>query len=683
MIYSRRFVSGGTTADSVLIDPTLARVWIGRLCGVLAVAALFISGWGFRWQQEQRFEIPYLGWNGMAVGAVLLGAAVWLLRPSLDHFQVASPDTTQTDYKIGWPVTLAGVAMLAIFAGVNGHPLLRFLPISPHIQMALFIAGIGLVTWGMGGFQVRRGSWNIRLDWALLVVMLLGLGLRLWGLGETVHILIDELDSPRGVLNLRDLSNQRILDPLNYIAHFTYIFAYFQNPLMQLPGVDFFTGIRLVSVVFGTLTIPAVYGLGRALFDRRLALLAAAVLAFFPAHIHFSRLSMNNIADPLFGTLAFAGLVWGLRYHSQKAYVLGGVCLGLTSYFHESGRLLFLALAISWLGWVILTNRPRRHVRGLLLFTVSAILVASPYYYTAYMTENSGTPRFDSEGIRLYYLRKEISEEGLIEPLRRHWQEGQGRAVYHTIYSPDESKFYYGGNTAIIPWYVVPFYLMGLFYLLWRCRSGGALIWFWIVGGLVGIGLLVSPGWTARFVALFPAMAVGIAAGMRYPLEMIWPERGRKLLAFITLSLVVVTGAAQLWHYYGDHMTLYNRQVRMQMHDFASAQEVAAELAPNALLIYIADQMVYTPVLDYHIALRYPDMNYLVWRYDELNQAKLAELPLDRPLAFAFEPNAYYPDKIWEVMQEFPLAGPYYSRYPSIPVDRQYEVYLYIPAANE
>jgi 4-amino-4-deoxy-L-arabinose transferase-like glycosyltransferase len=61
--------------------------------------------------------------------------------------------------------------------------------------------------------------------------------------------------------------------------------------------------LRLQAAIFGTLSILAAYALTRLLWGRRPALIAAALLATYHFHIHFSRNAMNNIYDALFSML--------------------------------------------------------------------------------------------------------------------------------------------------------------------------------------------------------------------------------------------------------------------------------------------------------------------------------------------------------------------------------------------
>src|SRR5690606_22371640 len=118
----------------------------------------------------------------------------------------------------------------------------------------------------------------------------------------------------------------------NFLS-FTSTFAALRYEVGHFVG-HHLSALRWPSLIVGTLTIPATYWLCRGLFDKSSAVVVALVLASFPPHIHYSRIGMNNIAEPLFGTLALAALAHAIKTQQRGYYALAGAALGLTQYFY-------------------------------------------------------------------------------------------------------------------------------------------------------------------------------------------------------------------------------------------------------------------------------------------------------------------------------------------------------------
>lgn len=137
--------------------------------------------------------------------------------------------------------------------------------------------------------------------------------------------------------------------------------------------------VRLTSAVAGALTVVAVYFLGRAMFDRTTAVLAALYLAASHYHIHMSRIALNNVWDGLFGTLAILGLWYGWRSGRRVGFILCGLALGLGQYFYVSIRPLPILFLI-WAAVAFWRQRPlfRERFHGLVLAALIAFVVFLP-----------------------------------------------------------------------------------------------------------------------------------------------------------------------------------------------------------------------------------------------------------------------------------------------------------------
>ncbi len=164
------------------------------------------------------------------------------------------------------------------------------------------------------------------------------------------------------------------------------LFFYLAGGMMRLIGNSVFT-LRLTSAFVGILTIAAVYWLGMELLrDRRVALLAAALLAVSFWHLLFSRLGFRAITQPLLQALTTAALLRGVRRRQWRWLALAGVFLGLTAYTYLAARLFPAALLVAALPLLFNQSTYRRRWPQLMLTAVIGLLILSPLlsYFVAH-----------------------------------------------------------------------------------------------------------------------------------------------------------------------------------------------------------------------------------------------------------------------------------------------------------
>ena len=163
------------------------------------------------------------------------------------------------------------------------------------------------------------------------------------------------------------------------------LFFYGAGLLARLLGHGIFS-LRLTAAFMGLLTVAATYWLGRVMqLDRRVALLAALLLATSFWHLLFSRLGFRAISQPLMQALA-VGFIWtalpppGAPVRWRRA-VLAGICLGLVAYTYLAARLFPIALFIGLLPFLNpLMVRPwQRHPQVILaLIGLVALVILAP-----------------------------------------------------------------------------------------------------------------------------------------------------------------------------------------------------------------------------------------------------------------------------------------------------------------
>jgi|FLYN01.1.fsa_nt_gi 4-amino-4-deoxy-L-arabinose transferase-like glycosyltransferase len=477
---------------------------------------------------------------------------------------------------------LLGVIGLAELIWVNTFPLSTSQRIADSVdtQHLLLVTSISLIVAGLGRASLPRRlpaiNWGIVLP--VLAITLLGLAVRFWQLHYTTRFFIDEWFFANNIRYLWSWRYIPLTAPFDGVAAEPFLFQYWQSITVELFGRNF-VGLRGASAIIGTLTIPAVYLLGRTLFDRKTALLGALLLATFPPHLHFSRIGLSEIAMAFFGAASFAFLARGVIANRRFDYALGGALLGMTHYFHEGGKYLFTPVAALWLAGVWLICRPSISLRNALYAALACALVALPIYTSLLAGQKSLAARMVDNGAGLngaYW--QQLFDSG---DFREHLIQHVAPPFLIYVQRPDNTLFYAGGTPLMLA-FVAPAFMLGLFYALRRWyRPGPMLLLLWVVATSLGNTLLVDSSNAARFVVAFPALMLLAAAGIRYTLPLIWPEQQEgeqkleeraplyaRLLTvpnvqfLVMLALAVGIAAAQVDYYFNQHIPAYNQQFR-------------------------------------------------------------------------------------------------------------------------
>ncbi len=633
---------------------------------------------------------------------------------------------------VHWLAFALGVVYLALLAEISANlfqnPL--FANVSHHIQFALFVVGVIFITWGLGGGRFRphpkpvhaaflplsrqwRGGWGVRIS--ILLITLLAFAVRFYEIGDAVHHLVDEIHFSTAVAYfwIAPEFNVPLLAPFGSITAFPWLYPYLQFGAVNIFGRDL-EGLRAVSAVMGTLTIPALYLLARTLFDRKTALLAALLLATFPPHMNFSRLGLNNTADPLFGTLALAFLARGLKDGRRMNFAIGGAAFGLTQYFYEGGRFLYLFLICLWLIWVILMGRRdwlesvrtgftnrwlirrflRRHAltdnaaqdtrvsapplhrmerglggevkRGIITFLVTAALIAAPVYYTLYAHHKPFSPRMDIVGVGGSYWMRAIASGG-----GQTAQDHLLTPFLTFVYLPEQA-LYYGGQHPMILEVFVPLFLLGIAYALWRWRGPGILLLSWIALTCVGNSLMAYSAIYARYVVVFPALALLMALGLRAVVPLILPTwLNARLGAVLMSGAALAIAAIQIGFYFGPHLQFYNQQIR-PIPDDEDALFRSVPFPPGTMIHLVTDEKIADSYVYGLLGYLADHLTVAIIHPNELTPEFFASLPRSVDHAFYVEPLDTATPPL--LAQHFTLQPPAYSPF-NVPREKQYVLY--------
>lgn len=162
---------------------------------------------------------------------------------------------------------------------------------------------------------------------ALFVIGLLALGLRIWGI-DNESLWLDEATS----LNIARMSLANL--DLYLLKSDVHPPLYFVLLHFWLEGGESIVYLRLLSVLAGVLTIPAFYLMGKELFDERVSLIAVLFLAISPFHIYYSQMVRSYTLFTLFTVLSFYCLLRAADENKGGWWELYAVCALASLYTH-------------------------------------------------------------------------------------------------------------------------------------------------------------------------------------------------------------------------------------------------------------------------------------------------------------------------------------------------------------
>lgn len=175
--------------------------------------------------------------------------------------------------------------------------------------------------------------------------------------------------------------------------------------------------LRIVAAICGILTIPGIYLLGKELWNRRVGLVTAALLAGSFWHLVFSRIGFRAIMVPLILTWSLYVLLVGvrrIRAHQQYGWALtalGGALAGLGLHTYISFRISVLTFAVVGLALIWKAQDARKRIfGGLVLAGVSALIVAAPLLH--YFATHPGSFSGRSEQVSVFNSERPLYDIG-------------------------------------------------------------------------------------------------------------------------------------------------------------------------------------------------------------------------------------------------------------------------------
>jgi len=381
----------------------------------------------------------------------------------------------------------------------------------------------------------------------LLLVIAMATVLRFWALGHIPPGLYHD-EAFNGLDALGVLGGER---PVFFEANngreplFIYLLALSVAVLGRSPGA-----IRMVAALLGTFTIPATYLMAKAMFNRRIGLLAAAITGLTLWHVNLSRIGFRAVAMPLLVALALWQLRLGLKDGNRRHFLAGGLLYGLTFYTYLAARFTIVALAAFGL-YLILVKGWRLEVggwrRGALTFVLAALVVLAPLM--VYVATHGGA--FLGRIGQVSMFNPAINEGDFWGTLLRH----VGKTL---LMFTNRGDFIPRHNVPLRPVFdpvLSAFFLLGLILGLIRFpqRAEHAFVLIWLAVMILPTVLAEDAPHFLRSVGVLPVAFVVPAIG----LDALWrvlEKRTTATVAVGAVALALVFGLGDTTiDYFGDH----------------------------------------------------------------------------------------------------------------------------------
>jgi 4-amino-4-deoxy-L-arabinose transferase-like glycosyltransferase len=322
-------------------------------------------------------------------------------------------------------------------------------------------------------------------------------------------------------------------------------------------GQTFFA-IRMVSALEGTLAILFAFLLARELFNKKVALMAAAFLAAFPYHLQFSRIGVNNVVDSLMVCLILWLVLRAIRKGGLEDYVIAGLATGLTFYTYVGSRLV-LGLAILVFAYAAIRRKGflKSHLLHLGFFVLGSAIAIAPLAFYFIRHPDIFMTRLGQESIFINHwltLQAERSGQSVAYLLWRQFTD----TVLVYISQPALGNFFNSPN----PYLTVLgsfFFLFGLAYAFLRFTRLEMIAlqaWFWSVVFLGGV-LTTSPPANTRLIMTAPAVAILLALGIEQFMGILARIRivNTTWQAALSILVLVILGFQNIFFYFGVYRT--------------------------------------------------------------------------------------------------------------------------------
>lgn len=384
-------------------------------------------------------------------------------------------------------------------------------------------------------------------------IILLGLVIRFYNLGNLPRI----IDGDEGVLGLfaQSTTSGHYANPFALWENFGAVYLQAVNVAIWFFGNNAFA-LRILPAISGTLAIPALYLLARQITGKRVAFVAAFLLAVSHTHINFSRIgSVGYIHSTWLVPLELYLLFAGFAKRKSWMAAAGGVLLAFHFSIYLTSQIVtglvlvyFIILLIFYKKWFLPI------IRQTAAFLGGLAIMALPEFIYAIQNQGQFLDRLNKDGLfQSGWLTQTMAStgHGAIEVLAGRVAHAFLSLIYYPAFD------FYGSNLPVLTLFASVFFLAGLGIALLRIRNPGILLingYFWALTLAVGIFSIPPSADSYRMLMVLPPAFIFVAMAIDEVLTLMgigW-VKNRNVYAFITSGFLISLALFNLWAYFGD-----------------------------------------------------------------------------------------------------------------------------------
>ncbi|MCX8094210.1 MAG: PA14 domain-containing protein [Candidatus Goldbacteria bacterium] len=427
---------------------------------------------------------------------------------------------------------------------------------------------IGLLFWALGAIFlifsffiekkeiIKEEKIDKRIEFFILfLIILIGIFFRTYMIKDIpAGCYRDEGQNGNEAINIM---NGVVLDGTSlpvYIERWTQnaaMYMYFVAASFKFFGIGVLQ-IRLVSIIFGILCIPAFYFLLRYLYGVRLALIGAFLIATLRWHVNFSRIGFLGILTVFFVILCIY-FAWKV-YKERKIFdfIMLGIVTALSLYTYLASRLIPVAIFIFGLyilfkDFKFYKNNWKKILIGLAAFFIVGLplfeyAVKHPQYFTS---RQSAVSIFNLEMLREIGGRY-VEKDG--QP--KHWTKLYIENVWRTLmmfnWSGDGNPRHNYALKPMLDFITGIFFVAGFMVILFKIFNPLNFLLFSFFISMIQAGLLSTESPQAyRTIGLIPVVLAISMIGFKvlyHAMEDLLRKNNNKVFTFIVLFLLLISG---------------------------------------------------------------------------------------------------------------------------------------------